>query len=988
MLLLVLTVQFTFAQEKTISGTVSDETGPLPGVNVIVKGTNNGTQTDFDGKYTLKANTGDVFVFSFVGMTTIEKTVGSSNTIDAVMEGSNVLEEIVIVGFGQATRKNTISSAISTLNSDELEDLAPTTSLDNMLQGKAAGVQVVAVNGKPGNGAYIRVRGIGSLSGGNDPLYIIDGVRATSSDMANISPSDVKEMSVLKDASTTAIYGAEGANGVVVITTHRGSNKEGVIRVQSRVGFSEKIKDTYDMMNASQKLAFEKEIGSGPGFTSSPEEYAQLESQNHDWQDTLLKTGMIISNGISFTGGSEKSTYFASLANDRDEGIIDGIDAYNRITARLNMDSQVKDWMKLTMNFSVSHNVTSDPRDRYNTQNPFYAMYAYNPYETLYVVDADGELVLDDLGEPIYNNTHTGLSISEGIRTVPEKLQTTTFFATVGASFKITNDINFATRFSPRYNVYTRNYFIEPGSVLDGYVGDADKPGIKTDNGSYNYNYSFVNQVDWAKTFNEKHNVNALALIDYYYTEFNSYSLSSKGFANPKYNVQSVAAEATDATTGKSNASSIAYAIKADYNYDEKYIASATFRREGNSRFGADNKFGNFYSGSVAWNMAREDFLSSSSFVNDLKVRVSYGVTGNTSGIGRYDHLTLLGMGSYNDLNTFFPSQVGNPGLKWETSTQFDIGLEYRLFDNRLWGVFDYYKKDNDDLLQSKPLSGFGGFSSVTDNVGSLESTGIEIEIGGEIIKNNDWKLTAGGNISFYDTQVKKLDEGKDIILGDLILREGEEAFLYYIPTYAGVNPANGDALYYDTEGDITTTPDGNEVIQNDKTPFAKFDGGFYTALKYKGIELSANFTYRYGNYVMNQMSYDQLSDGEGANHNQRVDAFNYWKNPGDTDVLPRPFSNSNQWSTRWLQDGSYIRLKSLMVSYNVPSEFLDNNFFSSLKIYAQGQNLWTYTPWYEGDPEIGLGSDESQTNPVPGELALYSYPQTQSFSIGIDIKF
>ncbi|MDX1829984.1 MAG: TonB-dependent receptor [Lutibacter sp.] len=988
-LLLVLLVQVSFAQQKTITGTVSDEGGPLPGANVIVKGTNNGTQTDFDGNYTLKASVGDVIVFSYVGMNNIEKTVDNQNVINVVLKSSNVLDEVVIIGFGQQTRKSALSSAVSTVTAKELEELAPSTSLDNMLQGKAAGVQVVAQNGKPGNGAFIRVRGVGSLNGGEPPLYIIDGVRASADDMAAINPSDVKEMSVLKDASTTAIYGAEGANGVVVITTHRGSNKEGSIRFQSRVGYSQKVADNFTMMNAEQKLQYEKELGIGTGASATDAEIAQLISQNHNWQDDLLKKGLLTSKSISFTGGTETSNYFASISNDTDGGIIDAVNAFNRITARLNLDTQVKEWLTLNLSFSATHNVTSDPRDRNNAQNPFRAMYDYNPYETLYNVDANGNIILDANGEPTYNLTHTGFPIAEAIRTNPESLKNTTFWASIGATIKLTDEISLNTRFSPKYNVYTREYFIEPGSILDGYVGDPDKPGIKTDNGSHNYGYSFVNQANWTKTFNEKHNVNVLALIDYFYTEFDSYSLSSKGFSNPDISVQSVAAEATAATTAKSNAASLAYAVKANYDFSEKYIATATFRREGNSRFGANSKFGNFWSASLAWNIAKENFMSSAEFVTDLKLRGSYGVTGNTSGIGRYSHLTTLGLGSYNNLNTLFPSQVGNRNLKWETSKQMDIGLEYKLFDGRLWGVVDYYTKKSEDLLQDRPLSGFGGFASITDNVGSLKSSGLEVEIGGEIIKTDNFVWTMGGNINFYSTKVDKLAGGNDIIMGNLILREGENAFTYYVPRYAGVNPANGDALYYDTEGNIVLDPSGEEVLLKGKTPFAKLDGGFYTSAKYKGFELSANFSYRYGNYIMNYMEWNMLSDGDNANDNQRVDAFNYWKNPGDTNVLPKPNNNSNQVTDRFLQDGSYIRLKSLTVGYTIPQSYLSKTPIDSFRIYFQGQNLWTYTPYYKGDPEVGIGSGETQTTVlIPGEFSLYSYPITQSYSFGIDIKF
>ena len=989
-LLIALSVQFVFAQ-KTVSGTVSDEAGPLPGVNILIKGTTSGTQTDFDGNYTLMASEGQTLVFSYVGYDNVEKIVGASSVYNVMMTGSNVLDEVVIVGYGQKSKKSTLSSAVSTVSEKELQEMNPSTSLGSMIQGKTAGVQVVSQNGKPGNGAFIRVRGVTNLQGGSNPLVIIDGVWGTSSDLSALNPNDVVSVSVLKDAATTSLYGAAGADGVILVSTKRGAkNSEAKINFQSRIGMSQKIKDNFQMMNAEQKLQYEREIGIGTGSNvSSQEEWDQLVSYDHNWEDDLLKKGYLMSNALSFQGGSEKSNYFLSLANDQDTGIIDGLNAYNRSTARINFDSELKEWVKLNLTFGLSNIAYSDPRDRNNTQNPFRAMYDYNPYETYYEVDGQGNYITDDEGNPVYNYTHTGFPIAEAIRNNTDDRSNLIFWGGLGLDFNLYEGLVFSTSVYPKYNKYRREYFLKPGSVLDEYVGDPDKPGSKTDNGSNTLSYTLTNKLNWNKSFNDIHNLNVLAFMDYSEVNYDSYSLSSKGFATSDLDIQGVAAEATAATTYKEDRTKVAYALKMDYDYDSKYILSGTIRREGDSRFGTDNKFGTFGGASVAWVITEEDFLKGNNTFNNLKLRFSYGVTGNTSMLDYYDHLSTLGLGSYNNLSDLFPSQVGNPSLRWEKTAQMDLGLEFRLFNNRIFGVIDGYMSESDGLIQDKPLSWFGGYSSQPYNIGNLSNKGLEIELGADIIRNTDFNWTLGGNISFYSTKVEALDEGKDVIISNFIQQEGEDAFTYYLPRYAGVNPDNGDALYYDVDGEIVLDPSGQDVPLTGKTPFAKFDGGIYTNVRYKALELSSNFNYRNGNYILNYMESNMLSDGENYVDNQRLDAFNYWREPGDTDVLPRPNNNTNQITDRFLQDGSYIRLKSLALSYTLPEKFLENNFIESLKLFCQGQNLWTYTPHYKGNPEVGVGSGETQTDfVIPGEFSLYSYPQTQSVSFGVDIKF
>src|SRR5690554_2598630 len=506
-LLLALVVQLTFAQQKTITGTVTDDTGlPLPGANVIIKGTSTGTQSDFDGNYSITANVGQTLTFSYVGFDTQEVKVGAQNSIDITLNPGSTLETVVVTGY--SSRNQTVqTSAVVSISAAELSQMAPTTSIDNMLQGKAAGVQVTAANGKPGQGAFVRIRGTGSLvAGASSPLYIVDGAPIREQDLAGIPPEDIENISILKDAAMTARYGSRGSNGVVVITTKSGKRgKDAVVRFSSRYGTTSRIKPNYTMMDAAQKMQYEAELyalgvsgASGlPGVTTapgSPERQFLLDNEV-DWEDLMLKRGIMQNNSVAISGGSEKMDYYFSVSNDRNTGIIDQIDGFERLGTRLNVNFDAKEWLTLGVNVGYSRSMSDEPRDRNNAQNPFRAMLDYNAYETEFLLDSDGNIELDQNGNPIYNPTHSGFPVRGALLSEPADEINNTTLGSVDALVKFNKNWSYNFNVAANWLARRTESYSKPGGILDDMIGDADKPGNKLDTQAHILDLTISNRI-------------------------------------------------------------------------------------------------------------------------------------------------------------------------------------------------------------------------------------------------------------------------------------------------------------------------------------------------------------------------------------------------------------------------------------------------------------------------------------------------------------
>lgn len=1013
-LLLALVVQISFAQQKTVTGTVTDDINlPLPGVNIIVKGTNSGTQSDFDGNYSITAEVGQTLVFSYLGFTTREVAITPSTTTVNINLQPDAAELDAVVVTGYTRRNQTVqTSAVVAISAEEINQMAPTTSIDNLLQGKAAGVQVTAANGKPGQGAFVRIRGMGSLvAGASSPLYIVDGAPIREQDLASISNEDIENITILKDAAVTAQYGSRGANGVVVITTKSGNrNRDAIVRFSSRYGVVNKIEDNFSMMNAQEKMQYEAELfalgvpaaGTRPGVTTTPgsPERQFLLDNARDWQDIILKDGILQSNNVSFSGGADRVDYFFSVGHDRNTGIIDNINGFERINTRLNVNFDAKDWLTVGANVGYSRSLSDEPRDRNNVQNPFRAMYIYNEYETEFVLDENGNVELDENGDPIFNPTHQGFPIRGAILSEPENTISNVILASVNTTIKFNPNWNYTFSAAINHVNARRESYSKPGGVLQNIIGNPDFPGLKTDNGAQRLDMTISNRLNYSLNTDTGHNVNVLGLFEYNFNENNFYRVTSRGFPSALLTTQINAAEVTIGSTNRNRLALISYGLFADYNFKERYLATASIRTDGSSNFGSGKEFGTFYSGSIGWNIAKEDFFNVDA-VNDFKIRASYGTVGNRNGIGRYAPQGLVAFGSYPGGSATVPSNVANPLLQWESTETSNIGIELNMFNNRLRTVVDYFQRNTTNLLFDIPASVESGVGSIAGNLGEIENSGFEVSLQADLIRKPGFSWTIGGNAGFLKNNVVALPDGDDItpFAFNILYREGEPLNQHYLIRYAGVDPDTGRPLYYGIDDNVYTSDElvsefeeGTEHrVLNGRSTMPDVEGGFFSNIIYKGFGLRTDFIFKSGNYINNFVRAAIETDGNSPTGNHHVGAFNYWQQPGDTNVLPSPVYRTEVIaSDRFLEKGDYIRMRNVVLSYTFPSKFLDRSPLNSLRVYVQGQNLLTFTEFF-GDPEVGISSGETinfVNTVAPGEATLFSYPNTKSFQVGLDVSF
>ena len=624
-------------------------------------------------------------------------------------------------------------------------------------------------------------------------------------------------------------------------------------------------------------------------------------------------------------------------------------------------------------------------------------MYDYNAYETEFELDEDGSPILDENGNPIYTPTHTTFNVRGALLSEPSFEIKNNFLSSVDAEIMFSD--NFSYGFNTSINSLNRRTesYSKPGGILDSIIGDPDNPGNKLDTGNYYFDMTMSNRLNYSY-LSDSHNLNVMGLFEYNYNENNGYNLRSIGFPSELLTTQINAAQVTSASTTKNILTLVSYGMFADYDFEQKYLASASVRYDGSSNFGKDTRWGLFYSGSLGWNIAKEDFFNVDE-INDLKLRASYGTVGNRNGISRYAAQDNVSFGSYPGGSATIPSNIGNPELKWETTATTNIGLEFNLLNRRIRGVADYFVRNTTDLLFAIPTSDEAGVGSIFGNLGEIQNKGFELSLQGDIIRNNDWKWTLGGNVFFLDHEIVELPDGEDVIPDNaynILFREGAMINEHYLVRYAGVDPNNGAPLYYGADGEVYRAgdlPEGENRVLQGKSTIADKEGGFFTDLNYKGWGLRADFVFKSGNWINNFVRSNLNSDGINIDDNQALSAFNYWQQPGDTNVQPSPIYQNEANSVnsdRFLEKGDYIRMRNITFSYTFPSELLDKIPFNSLRLYVQGQNLLTFTEFY-GDPEVGISSGETinfANTVAPGEATLYSYPNTKSINFGIDLSF
>ncbi|WP_462247965.1 SusC/RagA family TonB-linked outer membrane protein [Ekhidna sp.] len=995
--------------QRTVSGKVTDDLGEgLPGVNVVIKGSTTGVTTDIDGNYRLQINDGDVtLTFSYVGFETQEVNVGTRSIVDVTMGGVTELQEVVVTGYG-VQQKSDLTGAIGQVKGDDLQDL-PVPGVDQALQGRVAGVNVISANGQPGGGISVRVRGASSINSNNQPLYVIDGVPVESFDtqstnqgtfggfggqtgnsLNQINFNDVASIEVLKDASATAIYGSRAANGVVLITTKRGSGGQAKINVSYTRGVSE-VFELPSLLNADQYEELHRESVTNAGGTPNDAFYRQAgDETNTDWLDAIFRTAAISQFNVSASGGNNNLNYFVSLQNDNQEGTMLGTE-FRRTTARVNLDAQLSD--KVTFGTSL---LFGNTKDEIQSNDNF----IIGPYFSALRTRPD---------LPIYNDDGTFAATNQfdnavAATTYENVFVSNRFLGSFYAQYEVIDNLILKGTISlDRVAVNRELYW--PSTTLGGTIFgnvfiERGFDEQRTFNNTFTANYQF--------DLNESHRFNVLAGAEWQLVDRDQFSASAAGLPNDILRTLNSASTPNNVDGLKTEWGLQSYFGRVNYAYNDRYLATVTVRTDGSSRFGEDNRFGFFPSVAVGWNVMNEAFFNVET-LNNLKVRASWGITGNHR-VGDFASRGLFGGGfSYGGNPGTAPNQIANPELKWEETAQLDVGLDFGLWGSRISGSIDYYVKTTTDVLLIAPLPRTTGFNNVNQNIGEIENKGIEIELSGDVVYTDNFQWNIAGNIAFNRNKIVSLVDENDILatgFNQSIVRVGESIGAFYghqvegifqtqdeidelnaaSPTglYQAAGTSPGDLRFQDTNGDGVITAD-DRVITGSAQP--DFIGGITSTTTYKGLSLTAFFQFSQGNDIINLTNTESLIFEDADNVSTRV--LDRWT-PDNTDAsLPRvvqgdPNDNARN-SSLFVEDGSFIRLKTLRLGYSLPESLLSNTFLSNVIVFAQGTNLLTITDYSGVDPEINtFGQNNSTALGVDNS----TYPGGKTYTFGVKLGF
>ena len=972
--------------QKTITGTVisGDDDLPIFGASVLVKGTNSSAITDADGRFSIKLPDGSkTLVISYIGMEKAE--VFARDGMVVTLSSTTTLDEVIVVGYGVQSREAK-TGAVVQVSGDELASI-PATSVDKMLQGKMAGVQITSSNGQPGATTTIRVRGTSSLSAGSNPLYVVDGIPVMSGDISGgaaestnaialISPSDIASITVLKDAAAASIYGSRAANGVILITTKSGKNSEGKARITARVraGITTLANDNnYAVMNGSEFVDWYRDAAINGGYNPDDpysEYYMPIGTKaqrSYNWMDALTREGSMQEYEVNAQGGTAKTNYYASIAYNKSQGITYGSD-YQNLRMRVNVDSELNKWLKFGARVNGGYirmtGESTNQADSWTFTNPFFGGVVMPPTYPIYNEDGSYNFNL-----PLYNDINPlAYAFDKNTYDTHYKMNGTMYL-----EWKPIRQLTFKSNNSVEL-LFTRNYSYEPG-----YMTTTNQNVVAGGNSQYQA-ITTSNTAVYEDNFNDEHFLRVLAGQEYTYTRSFGDSYSARD-VNELLPFPDNAPQSTYLLGYSSvDEKMLSFFGVADYNYRQKYYLQASVRGDGSSLFGENRRWGLFWSVGASWNVDKESFMEDAEWVNQLKLRYSYGVNGNNN-IGAYLAYALYGSGTYNGVNGSAPINLPNPDLTWETNLAHNVGVDFRFWD-RFSGSLEYYHRTTEDMLLATRIPLTTGFSSMTKNVGSLLNQGVEAQFDVDIINNNDLQWTFGINFSFNKSKVINIGDNDYLSLGSGIRAvQGEQLMQFYLYDYAGVNPVNGEALWYNEEGAITNSFDeARRVYKGSPEPIAT--GGFNTALNWNGIDFSASFEYKIGNYLLYPDHQLIWNDGASFGYNQLKVAGNYWKEIGDTGCSPMPIANNgtnSAWtsSTRFLERGDYLRVKDLTLGYTFPAKWMKKAAINNLRVYVSGYNLITLHDATYWDPERGTSG-----------VSLGQYPTTKSFIVGLDISF
>jgi len=948
------------AQTIEVTGIVTshmEDDMPLPGVTVQIKNTDQGTITDMDGRYNIEVDGADTLVFSYVGMLTETIPVENRRNIDVgLMMDVASLGEVVVVGYGTESSR-LISGSLGVVGEGEIRDV-PMRTLDGVLQGRSAGVQITQNSGTPGAATSVRIRGNSSISAGNEPLYVVDGIPVTTGNygqvgfsgqginaLSDINPNDIESITVLKDASAAAIYGARATNGVILITTKRGREQKTQLNFNATYGVQD-LENRLEMLNAQQ---WHELKGTSP---DDPDNVTDT-----DWLDHVLRTAPIANYELSANGGSENTQFFISGSYYTQEGIVLGT-SYERLNSRVNIDHKVNENFDMGASFGVSYSLNNRVEGDQSLNAPLANAIANPPIYPVY--DEDGNYAEQ---APFANPVAIG----------NEAINEAHSYRTIGnifGDYRILPNLTIGTKWGFDY-LSLREHSYDPITTRQG----ARSGGIGLEAQNNVLNIVSNNTIRYTNTFADVHNAELLAGYSFEIFQRRNQFIRGVDFPNEQLQYLAEAGTITDAYARAVNRGMNSYFGQLKYNFDYRYILTASARFDGSSKFSEENRYGFFPAVSTAWRVSEENFFQNlDAPVNELRLRASYGVTGN-DGIPDFAYMALYGGGSnYLGQSGIYPLGLANPDLKWETTYQFNAGFDIGMWEDRLEISLDYYNNQTQDLLFSRPISMSSGYSSITTNIGELENKGLELSIKTVNVETDDFFWSSSFNLSRNRNKVLSLykDQPLDNIgRGSNSVRVGEPLGIFYGYESYGVDPSTGDIVFSDERKKI-----------GDPNP--DFTGGFSNDLAWRNFELSVFLQFSYGNDIFNGTRV--FIESMKGNDNQTTAVLDRWTEPGDETNMPRATgrdpNNNNRISSRFIEDGSYLRVKNLTLSYNLDGNMLETLRMRNARVFVTAQNLLTFTNYSGMDPEVNYAGDD---NLVLG-TDFFTYPQVRTVSFGINV--
>jgi TonB-linked SusC/RagA family outer membrane protein len=1060
-LMLMLTLfQVVLAQTRAVSGRVTDQkTGEgLPGATVLLKGTTTGISTNSDGNFSLTVpEAGGTLVISSIGMVTQEIALGNRTTVTVALATDNKqLSEVVVTGYGGSQEVKDITGSVATVKADKLQS-QPVQSFDQALTGRSAGVSITSGGGAVADQTSIRIRGVNSISNSSQPLIVVDGVPISQRDnnnvfnggngtrynpLADINPNDIESVEVLKDASAAAIYGSRAANGVLIINTKRGRAGQNRVSFNSYLGFQDAVRlprllNGDDFNAISNEKAFgarQGSIGNGgvgnlsipaTGIAGNVDINNDGQADRTDWLKEVFRRGSMQNYQLSLSGGTDKATYYASGDWTDQKGIIVN-NRLQRGTFRLNVDVTPKTWLKAGLSASyakaLNNGVLTDSYLAGATVS------GYNAPPNVPIYNPDGSYYLNpqgNLGNGANNITYVANNYSHPSAVLALQRNNNTSQRILANGYLTAipfKGLSLTTRYGIDYTQNFEDQYSDP--TLSG-LGRAYGQGLVQDNDLRRNQYNWQNYANYNRTFADKHNIGLTAGVEVQeFQEKQIYTVAGD-FADPKYKDILDGLFTTQLSGGGTQFGQgfLSYYGSANYSFENRYYATFSARYDGSSVFGTNNRYGFFPGGSIGWRISEESFLkdlNSSNRLSDLKLRASYGSVGNSNGINSYGSRTLIGGGQYADINGFSNTQLGNPNLGWETSRKLDLGIDVAFFNNRVGLVVDYFNNQISNLVLTAPVLRTVGVpntgSGISSNVGSMSNRGVELTLNTTNIETaSGFKWTTSFNASWIKNEINTLASSSDIISGFQRASVGRTLSVYDLPEWAGVNPANGNAMFYAADGsikqydaaytaitnatqgrwltmngDVTTPITADDYKYQKKGGIPTWFGGFDNTFSFKGFELGVFMQYSGGNLILNQTRQGLMTPFLNNNIEEIKDR---WTTPGQvTNVQKLVLRDqlSTQGSTRWLESGNFLRFRQLSIGYNLPSALANRFGLNNLRIYALAQNLYNFTRYSGTDPEVNtarsFSANGSNTSNIAFGLDNRGVPQPRSFTFGINV--